>query len=409
MTVLAAASDEVALVFVELGAVFIGLAFLARLAHRLGISPIPLYLVAGLAFGTGGLLPLDVSAEFAAFGAEIGVVLLLFMLGLEYTAGELKTSLRTGAPAGLLDLVLNFTPGWLLGVILGWDTAASVLLGGVTYISSSGVIAKLLSDLDRLGNRETPAILTVLVIEDLVMAVYLPLVAVLLLGGEGGLTSVVVALATVAVVLLAALRFGGVISRVVSTRSAEALLLMVFGLVLLVAGTAQRLQVSSAIGAFLVGIALSGEVAERARGLLSPLRDLFAATFFVFFALQVDPRSIPAVAGLAAALAVVTALTKMATGWWAAGRIGVQERGRARAAATLVARGEFSIVIAGLAVAAGGVEPQLGPLAAAYVLMLASIGPLLARYADYVGNPLAERAARRREQPTRVERASSGN
>ena len=407
MIVLAAASDEVALIFVELGAVFIGLAFLARLAHRLGISPIPLYLLAGLAFGKGGLLPLDVSEEFAAFGAEIGVVLLLFMLGLEYTAGELKASLRTGAPAGIVDLVLNFTPGWLLGVFLGWDTAAAVLLGGVTYISSSGVIAKLLSDLDRLGNRETPAILTMLVIEDLVMAVYLPLVAVLLLGGDGGLTSVVVALATVAVVLLAALRFGAVISSVVATRSAEALLLMVFGLVLLVAGTAQRLQVSSAIGAFLVGIALSGEVAERARGLLSPLRDLFAATFFVFFALQVDPRSIPPVAGLAAGLAAVTVLTKMATGWWAAGRIGVQERGRARAAATLVARGEFSIVIAGLAVAAGGVEPRLGPLAAAYVLMLASIGPVAARYADLVGGPLAERAARRRRERTPIQQVTS--
>ena len=394
MIVLAAASEEVALVFVEMGAVFVGLAFLARVAHRVGISPIPLYLLAGLAFGKGGLLPLDVSEDFAAIGSEIGVVLLLFMLGLEYTAAELKTSLRTGAPAGLLDFVLNFTPGWLLGVVLGWDASAAVLLGGVTYISSSGVIAKLLSDLDRLGNRETPAILTVLVIEDLVMAVYLPLVAVLLLGGSGGLISVAVALATVAIVLLAALRYGEVISSVVATRSSEALLLMVFGLTLLVAGVAQRLQVSSAIGAFLVGIALSGEVAERAHGLLSPLRDLFAATFFVFFALQVDPRSIPPVAALAGALAVVTALTKVATGWWAAGRLGVRERGRLRAGATLIARGEFSIVIAGLGVAAG-VEPRLGPLAAAYVLMLASLGPLAARSADAAGARLAQRAARR--------------
>lgn len=299
MTVIAAASDEVAILFVELGAVFVGLAFLARIAYRFGISPIPLYLLAGLAFGRGGLLPLDVSEEFAAVGSEIGVVLLLFMLGLEYTGAELTASLRTGGPAGLLDFIANFTPGWLLGVILGWDVAAAVLLGGVTYISSSGVIAKVLSDLDRLGNRETPAILTILVLEDLVMAVYLPLVAVLLLGGTGGLASVGVALGTVVIVLLAALRFGHAISNVVSSRSAEALLLTVFGLILLVAGTAQRLQVSSAVGAFLVGIALSGEVAERARDLLAPLRDLFAATFFVFFALQVDPASIPPVAGVA--------------------------------------------------------------------------------------------------------------
>ena len=398
MTVLGAASDEVALIFTELGAVFLGLALLARVAHRFGFSPIPLYLLAGLAFGKGGLLPLDVSEEFAAVGSEIGVVLLLFMLGLEYTATELKASLRTGAPSGLFDFVANFTPGWLLGVILGWDVSAAVLLGGVTYISSSGVIAKLLSDLDRLGNRETPAILTILVIEDLVMAVYLPLVAVLLLGGTGGLESVVIALATVAAVLLAALRFGDVISTFVASRSGEVLLLTVFGLILLVAGVAQRLQVSSAVGAFLVGIALSGEVAEQARGLLTPLRDLFAATFFVFFALQVDPASIPPVAALAAGLAVVTALTKVATGWWAARRLGVRVRGRVRAGATLIARGEFSIVIAGLGVAAG-VEPLLGPLAAAYVLMLAALGPLAARAADSVGVALAARAG---EMPARA-------
>ena len=393
MIVLAAASDEVALLFIELGAVFVGLAFLARVALRFGISPIPLYLLAGLAFGRGGLLPLDVSEDFAAVGAEIGVVLLLFMLGLEYTADELKSSLRTGMLAGALDFVLNFSPGLLLALLLGWDVGEAVLLGGVTYISSSGVIAKVLADLDRLGNRETPAILTILVVEDLVMAVYLPLVAVLLLGGSGGFTTVVVAVATVVVVLFVALRFGGRISDVVASRSNEAFLLTVFGLTLLVAGVAQRLQVSSAIGAFLVGIALSDEVAERAHAMLSPLRDLFAAIFFVFFALQVDPRTIPPVAALAAALALVTAATKVATGWFAARRIGVAIRGRVRAGATLIARGEFSIVIAGLAVA-GGANPALGALSAAYVLMLATLGPIAARSADTVGAALARRQAR---------------
>ena len=385
--ILAATSPQIALVFVELGAVFVGLAVLARVAHRAGISPIPLYLLAGLFFGEGGLLPLDVSEEFASVGAEIGVLLLLFMLGLEYTADELKTSLRTGLPSGAVDFVLNFTPGLALGFALGWQPLAAILLGGVTYISSSGVIAKVLGDLGRLGNRETPAVLSILVIEDLVMAVYLPIVAVLLIGetGASAWLSLVVALGAVTVVLLLALRYGGPITRAVASRSSEALLLMVFGLILLVAGLAQQLQVSSAIGAFLVGIALSGEVAEQAHRLLSPLRDLFAAVFFVFFALQVDPASIPPVAALAAGLAVVTALTKVATGWWAARRLGVRHRGRIRAGATLVARGEFSIVIAGLGVSAG-LDAALGPLSAAYVLLLAIIGPLLTRFAD----PLAD-------------------
>ena len=393
--VLAAASSEVALLFIELGALIVGLALLARLSSRYGFSPIPLYLLAGLAFGSGGLLPLNLTAEFVAVGAEIGVVLLLFLLGLEYTARELTSSLRTGIAAGALDLVLNFPPGLILGLLLGWDPVAAVLLGGVTYISSSGVIAKALDDLERLGNRETPAILSLLVTEDLVMAVYLPLTAVLLVGAglTAGLLSLAGAVGAVAIALALAVRYGERVSEVMFSRSSEALLLTVLGLVLLVAGLAQQLQVSAAVGAFLVGIALTGEVADRARDLLTPLRDLFAAVFFVFFGLQIDPGSLPSVAGLALVLGIVTAATKIATGWWAAARAGVRLRGRVRAGTTLVARGEFSIVIAGLGVAAG-VEPGLGALSAAYVLLLAVAGPLLMRAADPLGIAIERRITR---------------
>lgn len=166
------------------------------------------------------------------------------------------------------------------------------------------------------------------------------------------------------------------------------LLLVVLGLTLLVAGVAQHLQVSAAVGAFLVGIALSEEVAEGAHGLLSPLRDLFAAVFFVFFGLHTDPADIPPVLLPALALAVVTMLTKIATGWWAARRAGIPSKGRWRTGGTLVARGEFSIVIAGLAV---GTEPRIGPLATAYVLLLVVLGPLTARWTE----PLASRLTRR--------------
>ena len=386
--------------FIELGAVIIALSFLARLALRARLSPIPLYLVAGLAFGTGGLLPLHFSEDFVALGAQIGVVLLLFMLGLEYTADELQSSLRAGLPSGLVDLALNFTPGVVAGLLLGWSPLAALVLGGVTYISSSGVIAKVLSDLDRLGNRETPTVLTVLVLEDLAMAIYLPLVAALLVGGAllSGLASLTAAVAAVALVLVLALRYGEQLSRVVTSHSDEAVLLTLFGIVLFVGGVAERLQVSSAVGAFLVGIALSGTLAERARTLLGPLRDLFAATFFFFFGLQVDPSAIPDVAGLALLLGAVTAVTKIFTGWWAAGRVGVRVRGRFRAGAALVARGEFSIVIAGLGVAAG-LESQLGPLAAVYVLLMAIAGPIVARFADPLVVAVLEGRAVAQEAP----------
>lgn len=387
--ILAAAAPEAGPFLLELGLVVFGLALLARLGTALGLSPIPFYLLGSLLLGEGGVIPVAVSEEFIELGAVLGVVLLLFMLGLEYTGEELRDNLITGLPSGALDLVANFLPGLLAGFLLGWEPVTAVLLGGITYISSSGVISKTLNDLERLGNRETPAVLSILVLEDLVMAAYLPLLAVLLLGVglAAGLASLAVAVGAAALVLFVALRYGEAMSRVLANRSNEVVMLSTLGLTLLVAGAAESVRVSAAVGAFLVGIALSGPVAERAHRLLSPLRDLFAATFFVFFGLQIDLSSLPPLAGAALALAVVTAATKMATGWWAARRIGAGVPGRLRAGGALVARGEFSIVIAGLGVAAG-VEAPLGALAAGYVLVTALAGPFLARYADQWGEAL---------------------
>ncbi|MCU1298586.1 MAG: potassium transporter [Acidobacteriaceae bacterium] len=365
-------------VLIELGLIVVSLAILARIASRWGFSAIPLYLLAGLAFGKGGLAPLNLSGGFTHIGAEIGVLLLLFMLGLEYTGGELVANLRSALPVAVVDFVLNFTPGLIAGLLLKWKLLPAVLLGGVTYVSSSGVIAKLLAELRRLNNPETPAVLSILVLEDLAMAVYLPLVAALLAGGGPArmALSVSLALATVLLVLALAVRYGVPLSRIVAHESDEIVLLTVFGAVLLVAGAAQRLQVSAAIGAFLVGIAVSGPMAEQTHRLLAPLRDLFAATFFFFFGLQIDPGTLPPALPAAVLLGVVTAFTKVLTGFWATRRTGVDRPGRLRAGMALVARGEFSIVIAGLG---AGLEPQLGPLSAAYVLFLAVLGPILAR------------------------------
>jgi CPA2 family monovalent cation:H+ antiporter-2 len=399
-SIVAAGGTEAALAFVEIGAMALGLSLLARLAGRIGLSAVPLYLVAGLAFGDGGLARVDVSAEFVTLTAEIGVLLLLFALGLEYSDAELRHGLRTGLPAGGVDAMVNALPGVVTGLLLGWEPLAAVLLGGVTWISSSGVISKVLADLGRLGNRETPAVLNLLVIEDLAMAVYLPVVAALIAGGSTStiVTSVVVALAAVTVILVAALRFGRRLSDLIGGGSAESLLLAVFGLTMLVAGGAQLLDVSGAIGAFLVGLALSGETAHRAEALMSPLRDLFAAIFFLSFTFRIDPADLVDVALPALGLALITAVGKVATGWYAAGRLGAGRRGRVRAGTALVARGEFSIVIAALG--AGLADgASLGALAAAYVLITAIGGPLLARYADELTPPGPVRLGRSRSAP----------
>ncbi len=383
MTLLGAAAPDASLAFIEIGAVVVVLAVLARLAGRLGITAIPLFLLAGLAVGRGGVAPLDVSEEFLSLAGEIGVLLLLLMLGLEYTADELRQGLRSGGAPGAVDAAANFTPGFVAGLLLGWGPTMALLLGGVTWVSSSGVVAKVLDDLDRLGNRETPAILNLLVIEDLAMAAYLPVVAALVAGQAltATVVTVSVALVAVALALTMALRWGHRLSSLLAPGSDEALLLGVFGLTLLVGGLAHRVQVSGAIGAFLIGLALSGPTQARVGPMIAPLRDLFAATFFVFFSFQIVPGSLVPVLLPASALALVSVAGKMVSGWVSARPLGIGPRGRLRAGAALIAHGEFSIVIASLG---AGTEhgPELGALAAAYVLLTALIGPLAAKYAD---------------------------
>jgi CPA2 family monovalent cation:H+ antiporter-2 len=374
---------DTTVLLIEVGALLLVLSLLGRLAIRFGVSPIPLYLIAGLTVSNGGLLPLNASADFFATGSEIGVILLLAMLGLEYSAEELVTSLRSSRMAGLLDAILNAIPGAAFALILGWGPVAAVALAGVTWVSSSGVIAKVMRDLGRLGNRETPTILSVLVVEDLAMAFYLPVLSALAIGAGllAGATTVVIAVAVVLVILYLALRHGRVVSALFSIKHPEPLLLGVLGLTMLVAGLAEKVSVSAAVGAFLVGIAISGPVAHQAASALTPLRDLFAAVFFVFFGISTNPSDIVPVFLPALALAIVTIATKTLSGYLAAKRAGIGPAGRWRAGFTLTPRGEFSIVIAGLAVTAG-VEPLLAPLATAYVLITIIAGPLLARVPD---------------------------
>lgn len=368
---------------IELGALLLGISLLGRVMIRFGQSPIPIYMTVGLLFGVGGLYPLDASHDFLATGAEIGVVLLLLLLGLEYSPQELVGNLKSNIPAGMLDAVLNAVPGAAFALLMGWGPIAALAMAGATWVSSSGVIAKILRDLGRLGNRETPVILSILVMEDLAMAFYLPVLSAVVIGAsllEGAIT-VAIAVGTVLIVLYFALRHGKRVSRIFSIEQPETLLIGVLGLTMLIAGVASEVQVSSAVGAFLVGIAISGQVAQSAEKLLRPLRDLFAAIFFVFFGLATNIQDIPAVFVPAAILAAITMFTKVISGYLASRRAGIGKPGRWRAGLALMPRGEFTIIIAGLAVSAG-VEPKMAPLAATYMLITVVSGPVLARITD---------------------------
>ncbi|HTY33209.1 cation:proton antiporter [Mycobacterium sp.] len=364
----------------QLGALLATLAVLGTVARRFALSPIPVYLLAGLSLGKGGLLPVAAAGEFIETAAPIGIVLLLLTLGLEFSATEFASSLRHHLPSAGVDIVLNATPGALAGWLLGLDGVAILALAGVTYISSSGVIARLVQDLGRLGNRETPAVLSVLVLEDFAMAAYLPLFAVLASGGGWvrAVAGMAAAVGALLVAFAASYRWGHHVGRLVEHPDSEQLLLRVLGITLMVAAVAEVLHASAAVGAFLVGLTLTGATAERARGVLGPLRDLFAAIFFLAIGLAVDPHELLPMLPVALALAAVTAATKVATGMVAARRDGVARRGQVRAGTALIARGEFSLIIIGLV---GTSIPAVAALATSYVFVMAIVGPVLARYA----------------------------
>ncbi len=364
----------------ELGAILIVLTVLGSAARRFALSPIPLYLLAGLALGNGGIAPVPAAGEFVSTGASIGVVLLLLTLGLEFSIGEFGASMRRHLPSAWVDLVLNATPGAIAGWLLGLNAVGILAMAGITFISSSGVIARLLNDLRRLGNRETPAVLSVLVLEDFAMAAYLPVLAVLAAGGTWwqALLWMSVALAALGSAFAASYHWGHYVGRLISHPDDEQLLLRILGLTMIVAAVAEHLHASAAVGAFLVGLTLTGETADRARAVLTPLRDLFAAVFFVAIGLSVDPADLLPMLPVALALAAVTALTKVATGAYAARRDGVARPGRLRAGTALIARGEFSLVIIGLA---GATVTAIAPVATPYVFILATVGPVLTRFA----------------------------
>lgn len=371
-------AEDVAPRLIELGAIVLGLAMLARLAGRLGIPSIPLYLLAGLAFGKGGIAPVVTSSGFIGAGAEIGLILLMFMLGLEHSASDLVGNVPRSARHGIVDAAFNFVPGFVCGLILGWSLLPSAFLGGMTYVSSSGIAARLLHDLREVSASTGSRIVSLLLIEDLAMAVYLPVMAALLGRTEGGFSavlSVLIALAAVALLLGLALKVEVGLSRLLFSTSDETMLLTILGVALAVAGAAELIRLSAAVGALLLGVALSGPAARAAAGVLAPLRDLFAAIFFAFIGLGIDPRVIPDVLPIALLLAAITTVTKLGVGWHI--NRGAPRPQRLLGGTVLVPRGEFSLVIGGLAIAAGA-GSEVGPLGVTYTMLLAVLGPLLA-------------------------------
>ena len=370
----------------EAGIAFTVLAVAGALAWRLGQSVIPAYLLVGIAVGpyapeVGGVsLTLVERSEFIDLFAELGVVFLLFFIGVEFSVAKLLAEPRRIVAAGGLDLLVNVALGVGLGLAVGLTLLEALFLAGIVYPSSSAVITKSLIDLGWIADPESEAILGVLVVEDVLMAVYLALLAALAIGGppEAALLPLAESLGFLLLFALLATVGSGLVERAFDTRSNELFLLRVVGLTALLAGFALTTGVSEAVAAFFVGAAISeSDLKPRLESVVAPARDLFAAVFFFAIGLGTDPGAVAGVAGLLAVGVVVTAGGKLATGYLGGRAYDLNPRRSVRMALALVTRGEFSLVVAAIAAGTAGVSDVVPTFAVGYVLVMSILGTVL--------------------------------
>jgi CPA2 family monovalent cation:H+ antiporter-2 len=402
---LAAAGADVSLL--QLGLAFVAVALAGAVAERLDVSVIPLYVVAGILvgeFGLGTLSWLSVGGSSPAalavpdggtmlLLAELGIVLLLFFLGLEFSVDRLVASRREMSRAGFVDAVVNFPVGVGVGLLLGWTAVEAALLGGIVYISSSAIITKSMLDLGWIANDESEPILGTLVFEDLVIAGYLAVVTPLVVGATGAgetVRNVAVALGVLAVLAAIAFYGAGVLERALRADSNEVLVLRALAVSVPVAGAALALGVSEAVAAFFIGATVAGTThVEDVERLLSPVRDVFAAVFFLWIGLQTDPSLLvdPAVLGPLAALVVLSTPTKLASGFYGGRAYGLTDKRSLRVGLAMVTRGEFSLVIAALAATGSGgpvMTAVIPAVAVGYVLVMSTVGTLGMQFATSV-------------------------
>lgn len=376
----AASGDGGSFVLGELGSILLVLGVVSYFASKFKFSVVPIFLLGGLFFGEGGVVALSFSEEFLELGARIGGILLLLLLGLEYTADELLESVKRRRSAGFIDFGFGFIPGFVVAIALDWGVVGGLLLGGVSYVSSSGIATQFIRDGNLKGTVSSKIAVGILVVEDVVLAGYLPVVAAVSAGFGlvNGLISFAVALCILGGALVLAARGIHIKKSSLWFEDSMSLVLAVFGGALLAAGMAELVGFSGAVAAFLVGLMLTGDFAELARVRLAPLRDLFAAIFFLFFGLSINPSDLGGMVGAALVLLITSLAGKWVVAWWVGREVG-EEGSVARVFLLLTPRGEFSIIIAALA---GGLSfaDSLQSITILYVILSSVVGSVLLRF-----------------------------
>ncbi len=375
------------------------------LAGRLGVSAIPVFIGAGILLGPHSPGPVVLEpSEATELLARLGVILLLFFLGLEFSLERITQARRLVVVGGLVDLAVNVALGLAVGFLLLGPSAEAVLLAGLIYITSSGIVTRALFDLRRLADDETDLVLGILVFEDLAIALFLGVAAGMATGeAVGGLsvaTTAGLALAFVVAFLIASRYAHRLLDRIGPRLDAEQLLLGALAIVLGGAALAEMVHLSEAVGALLAGILLSGsELRDRIEQSLLGLRDFAAAIFFVAFGLEIDLAKAGEVGWLLAAAVPAAIVGKLAGGFLAARATGFTKRQGVNVGTALVARGEFTIILAQLAAAGAALDPefreQVSQFAGIFVLVTAVAGVVFMRESRRIGRGLFPRRATR--------------
>lgn len=371
---------------IALGGSFLAAGLLARLGRQFGLPTIPFFMIAGILTGpnTPGLVLVREPRDLALFAA-VGLIMLLFHLGLEFSLDDLTRGGPRLLAAGGGYLLLNLGSGLAIGFLLGWGTREAYVIAGAVGISSSAIVTKLLTELRRLANPETPMILGIIVVEDVFLALYLALLQPVLGEAESaaaGFFLVGRAFGFLLILFLIARYGSALVGKLVGAGDDELITVLFVGTAVLVAGVAEELGISEAIGALMVGLILARTtVGQRIHRLVLPLRDAFGAVFFFAFGLSIAPEDIRSV-WVPVSLAVsVSIAANVAAGWLASRVYRFGRRAAVNAGLTLLGRGEFSLILASLA-AAAGLDRRIGAFVALYVLALAFIGPILASRID---------------------------
>ena len=381
-------------IILEIGLALGLIAFAIALANKLGVSNIPFLILIGIAvgphapqFGAFDFRFIE-TGSLISFMGRLGVLFLLFYLGLEANLTRLIEAGRSILVGGTIYVTINFIFGFTFGYLAGFPLREALIIAGLTTVSSSAIVAKILFDYRRMANPETQIVLGITMFEDIFLAVYLSLISGIVLSGATSITGVLssggIALGFIVGLMLLGRWATPVLNRVLRISSNELFVVVIFGCLFLLAGLGETIHVAESIGALLLGLILGEtEHSERMERLVVPFRDFFGAIFFFSFGLSIDPFTLGGAAWLAVGAALLSLIGVVIAGFIVAWRANLSAVGSLNTSFTLLARGEFSIIIVNLAIA-GGLMSVLQPFAALYVLILASASPLLAKESERI-------------------------